>query len=86
MVAIMGGSGAGKTTLLNVLSGIDNPTSGHVLINGINLHQEKELVKGIIGYIPQDDLLIEELTVYENLYYSTNLFTAILARSKSMRK
>lgn len=73
MVAIMGGSGAGKTTLLNVLSGIDNPTSGQVLINGINLHQEKELVKGIIGYIPQDDLLIEELTVYENLYYSTKL-------------
>lgn len=73
MVAIMGGSGAGKTTLLNVLSGIDSPTKGQVLINGINLHQEKELVKGIIGYIPQDDLLIEELTVYENLYYSTKL-------------
>ncbi len=73
MVAIMGGSGAGKTTLLNVLSGIDNPTSGNVLINGVDLHQEKELIKGIIGYIPQDDLLIEELTVYENLYYSTKL-------------
>ncbi len=73
MVAIMGGSGAGKTTLLNVLSGIDNPTTGDVFINGVNLHQEKELVKGIIGYIPQDDLLIEELTVYENLYYSTKL-------------
>jgi ABC transport system ATP-binding/permease protein len=73
MVAIMGGSGAGKTTLLNVLSGIDYPTSGSVTINGVNLHQEKEQVKGIIGYIPQDDLLIEELTVYENLYYSTKL-------------
>jgi ABC transport system ATP-binding/permease protein len=73
MVAIMGGSGAGKTTLLNVLSGIDNPTGGQVLINGVNLHQETEMVKGIIGYIPQDDLLIEELTVFENLYYSTKL-------------
>lgn len=73
MVAIMGGSGAGKTTLLNVLSGIDNPTKGKVLINGVDLHQQKEQVKGIIGYIPQDDLLIEELTVYENLYYSTKL-------------
>ena len=73
MVAIMGGSGTGKTTLLNVLSGIDNPTGGNVFINGIDLHQEKERVKGIIGYIPQDDLLIEELTVYENLYYSTKL-------------
>ncbi len=73
MVAIMGGSGAGKTTLLNVLSGIDAPSQGNVNINGINLHQKTELVKGIIGYIPQDDLLIEELTVYENLYYSTKL-------------
>jgi ABC transport system ATP-binding/permease protein len=73
MVAIMGGSGAGKTTLLNVLSGIDNPTSGKVFINGIDLHQDKDKVKGIIGYIPQDDLLIEELTVFENLYYSTKL-------------
>jgi len=73
MVAIMGGSGAGKTTLLNVLSGIDDPTVGSVQINGVNLHHEKEQVKGIIGYIPQDDLLIEELTVFENLYYSTKL-------------
>ncbi|MFW5777769.1 MAG: ATP-binding cassette domain-containing protein [Bacteroidota bacterium] len=73
MVAIMGGSGAGKTTLLNVLSGIQDPTKGKVEINGIDLHQQKDAVKGIIGYIPQDDLLIEELTVYENLYYSTKL-------------
>jgi ABC transport system ATP-binding/permease protein len=73
MIAIMGGSGAGKTTLLNVLSGINSPTSGHVYLNGINLHKETELVKGIIGYIPQDDLLIEELTVFENLYYNTKL-------------
>lgn len=73
LVAIMGGSGAGKTTLLNVLSGIDNPSQGEVLINGINLHQNPELTKGIIGYIPQDDLLIEELSVFENLYYSTKL-------------
>ncbi len=73
MVAIMGGSGAGKTTLLNVLSGIDKPSKGFVQINGVNLHEENELIKGIIGYIPQDDLLIEELTVYENLYFSTKL-------------
>lgn len=73
LVGIMGASGAGKTTLLNVLSGIDSPTSGEVLINGVNLHQGKDKIKGIIGYIPQDDLLIEELTVYENLYYNAKL-------------
>ena len=70
LVGIMGASGAGKTTLLNVLSGISDPTEGEVLINGLNLHTQKDQLEGVIGYIPQDDLLIEELTVFENLYFS----------------
>jgi ABC-type multidrug transport system ATPase subunit/uncharacterized tellurite resistance protein B-like protein len=73
LIGIMGASGAGKTTLLNVLCGIEKPTEGEVLINGINLHTEKEKLEGVIGYIPQDDLLIEELTVFENLYYNAKL-------------
>ncbi len=73
LIGIMGASGAGKTTLLNVLSGIDNPTSGEVLINSLNLHADKEKLEGVIGLIPQDDLLIEELTVFENLYYNAKL-------------
>jgi ABC-type multidrug transport system ATPase subunit len=70
LVGIMGASGAGKTTLLNVLSGITTPSLGSVKINGIDLHREKEKLEGVIGLIPQDDLLIEELTVFENLYFS----------------
>ncbi|MCR4559506.1 MAG: ATP-binding cassette domain-containing protein [Bacteroidales bacterium] len=70
LVGIMGASGAGKTTLLNVLSGITTPSKGSVKINGIDLHREKEKLEGVIGLIPQDDLLIEELTVFENLYFS----------------
>ena len=73
LVGIMGASGAGKTTLLNVLAGLEKPSSGEVLINGINIHKEKEKTEGVIGYIPQDDLLIEELTVYQNLYYGSKL-------------
>ncbi len=70
LVGIMGASGAGKTTLLNLLSGTTNPSSGSVRINGIDLHKEREALEGTIGVIPQDDLLIEELTVFQNLYYS----------------
>jgi ABC-type multidrug transport system ATPase subunit len=73
LVGIMGASGAGKTTLLNLLSGMHEPTRGEVLINGINLHTEREKIEGVIGYIPQDDLLIEELTVFQNLYYNAKL-------------
>jgi ABC-type multidrug transport system ATPase subunit len=73
LIGIMGASGAGKTTLLNVLCGLEKPSKGEVLINGVNLHTEREKLEGVIGYIPQDDLLIEELTVFENLYYNARL-------------
>ncbi len=73
LIGIMGASGAGKTTLLNVLAGVEPPSNGEVLINGVNLHNEPEKLEGVIGLIPQDDLLIEELTVFENLYYNAKL-------------
>ena len=73
LIGIMGASGAGKSTLLNVLNGSLRPTSGEVLINGINIHTESEQLEGLIGYVSQDDLLIEELTVFQNLYYNAKL-------------
>lgn len=73
LLGIMGASGAGKTTLLNLLSGMTAPSEGEVTINGINFHENKEKLEGVIGYIPQDDLLIEELTVFQNLYYNAKL-------------
>jgi ABC-type multidrug transport system ATPase subunit len=73
LIGIMGASGAGKSTLLNVLNGSTPPSSGEILINGINIFTEKEKIEGIIGHVSQDDLLIEELTVYQNLYYNAKL-------------
>ncbi|MGB0523810.1 MAG: ATP-binding cassette domain-containing protein, partial [Flammeovirgaceae bacterium] len=73
LIGIMGASGAGKTTLLNVLAGLEKPYKGEVRINGSNIHTEPEKIEGVIGYVAQDDLLIEELTVYENLYYNAKL-------------
>jgi ABC transport system ATP-binding/permease protein len=73
LIGLMGASGSGKSTLLNVLNGTDKPSSGQVLINGINMHEHPEKFDGIVGFIPQDDLLIEDLTVFENLYYSARL-------------
>lgn len=73
LVAIMGASGSGKSTLLHVLNGTEKPSEGHVYINGIDIHREPERIEGIIGFVPQDDLLLEDLTVYQNLYYAAKL-------------
>ena len=87
LIGIMGASGAGKTTLLNVLSGIDKPTTGTIKINGIEMFSgDTEKVKGAIGYVSQDDLLIEELTVYQNLYYNAKLCFADFSEEELDRR
>jgi len=82
LVGIMGASGSGKSTLLETLNGKIKPKTGEVKINGIDVHLEPEKLKGIIGFVPQDDLLIEELTVYENLYFAAKLCFAEYSEEK----
>ncbi len=79
LVAIMGASGSGKSTLLNVLNGNLKPQRGRVLINGLDIHRQADRVRGVIGYVPQQNFLIEELTVYQNLYFTTKLCFAHLS-------
>ena len=71
LLAIMGGSGTGKTTLLSLLNGSLRPQQGSITINGHDISEPG--VKDLIGYVPQDDLLIEELTVYQNLWFTARL-------------
>src|SRR5688572_15676551 len=78
LIALMGGSGAGKSTLLHVLNGSEVPSEGSVVINGIDIHKQPQKIEGVIGFVPQDDLLIEDLTVYQNLYYAAKLCFADL--------
>jgi ABC transport system ATP-binding/permease protein len=73
MIGIMGGSGAGKSTLLNILNGNYAPTTGSVKINNTDIHKEKSKIEGVIGYVSQDDLLMEDLTVFQNLYFNAKL-------------
>ncbi len=71
--AIVGGSGAGKTTLLNCLSGIADFTSGDVLINGESIQSGGRSVRSMIGYVPQKDIVYDNLTLEHMLVYSAKL-------------
>ncbi|MES2799423.1 MAG: ATP-binding cassette domain-containing protein [Bacteroidota bacterium] len=86
LIGIMGGSGAGKSTLLNILNGNLDPSHGRVLINGIDLHKERNKLQGIIGFVSQDDLLIDELTVYQNLFFNAKLCFGTLSDREIQRR
>ena len=73
LVALMGPSGAGKTTLLDAMNGMRPPASGHVLYAGRSLYQSFDYFRNRIGYVPQDDIMHTQLTVYEALYYTARL-------------
>ncbi len=70
LIALMGPSGAGKTTLLLTLNGYNPPSSGQVRINGQDLYSIYDALRGSIGYVPQDDIVHPELTVWEAVRYS----------------
>jgi ABC-type multidrug transport system ATPase subunit len=86
LIGVMGGSGAGKSTFLNVLNGNYVPSSGSVSINGVDLHREKWKLEGVIGFVSQDDLLMEELSVFQNLYFNAKLCFSDLSENQLKKK
>lgn len=72
-VAIIGGSGAGKTTLMNAISGFDQQHSGKVYFNGNDLRKEFNSLKDLIGYVPQQEILYENLTLHNMLSYTAKM-------------
>ncbi len=72
-VAIIGGSGAGKTTLMNAISGFDRNITGKVYCNGTDLLDNFKYLKAIIGYVPQEDIIYQNLTLRRMLEYTAKL-------------
>ena len=72
-VGLLGPSGAGKSTLMDSLNGMRPASSGQVLVNNLDLYDHLESIKQSIGYVPQDDIIHRELTVYRTLYYVARL-------------
>ena len=68
LISILGESGSGKSTLLNILGGLDNPSYGEILYDGIKIKDMDSYREKNISYIFQDCFLLENNTVYDNLY------------------
>jgi len=73
LVAIIGGSGAGKSTILNCMCGYLKPNQGEVHINGVNLYKNFDSLKKLVGYVPQSDIVYDNLTLYDMLSYTAKL-------------
>ncbi len=73
LVAIIGGSGAGKSTIMNVLCGYLKPAEGSVYINGNDLYRNFDVLKNCFGYVPQSDIVFNNLTLYDMLKYTADL-------------
>jgi ABC-type multidrug transport system ATPase subunit len=74
LIGIVGKEGVGKSTLLKLFAGKIKSDSGNITINGYDLWKNKYLLKGIIGYVPEEDMLYEELTVNDNLSLTARLY------------
>src|SRR5438046_10063846 len=72
-VGLQGPCGAGKSTLMDALNGMRPASSGYVLVNNLDLYRHLDSLKQSIGYVPQDDIIHRELTVYRTLYYVARL-------------
>ena len=74
---LVGSDGAGKSTLLRMIATMVKPSSGSILIDGMNVVSERTRVKDFIGYMPQRFGLYHDLTVAENMDFFMNVFWMI---------
>src|SRR5438552_2985882 len=80
LVAVIGASGAGKTTLLETLAGLRLPSSGQVRVDGWDLRHHRQSLRDVIGYVPQDDIIHQDLPVRSTVRYAARLRLPRLAR------
>jgi ABC-type multidrug transport system ATPase subunit/predicted component of type VI protein secretion system len=72
-VGLLGPSGAGKSMFMDALNGMRPASSGSVLINNLDLYEHLDSLKQSIGYVPQDDIIHRDLSVYRTLFYVAKL-------------
>ena len=75
---ILGPNGAGKSTIVNILNTLVKPDKGDVIIDEVNINDNGDTIKLIMGVVPQEIALYEELTAYENLIFWGGLYNICL--------
>ena len=66
---LLGHNGAGKSTTISMITGLGEPTSGHILVNGVDIVRETSAARKFLGFCPQHNLLFDQLTVFEHLRF-----------------
>ena len=69
ILGLLGPNGAGKTTLMKIIATISKPTTGQVMLDGVDIAKEPNAMRAILGYLPQDFGVYPNLNAYEFLEY-----------------
>jgi daunorubicin resistance ABC transporter ATP-binding subunit len=81
---LLGPNGSGKTTIINILSGLSRPTDGHAFVFGHDISHDTRAVRSLLGTVPQETALYEELTAAANMAFHADLYN-VPARQRSQR-
>lgn len=84
IVGLAGPSGSGKSTILQMAAGLISPDSGKIMIDGIEISSKNSVRGSVISYVPQDDFLVESLSVFENVALALELHSKELDREKKV--
>jgi len=74
IIGLLGPNGAGKSTAVKLITGILKPTSGSVKVSGHEVSDNLDTIRKLIGFMPQETALYNDLTAYESLEYHAELY------------